>query len=226
TRLLVEWMISMDLDLSDERRLSRVDPVDMIVRCSLDLGVPAVLSFELREARFFRNRRSMKFAFSNEEETWLNERRTNPKSVNRNYYSTLLVSYGVHPPNAPELASTLLGYEDEQQWVRYLATYTDNIYDRGSYIAVQQNVFSLLTDLFKAKSMGKKGIQHLVAWSVFKQLVNHTVSRALPTDSIPRDFCYEHVGKAMPFAITSIYFQTGLFTLFVECVHIEKNFVV
>ncbi|KAL3201246.1 hypothetical protein MRX96_043032, partial [Rhipicephalus microplus] len=40
TRLLVEWMISMDLDLSDERRLSRVDPVDMIVRCSLDLGSP------------------------------------------------------------------------------------------------------------------------------------------------------------------------------------------
>ncbi|KAL3202264.1 hypothetical protein MRX96_042587 [Rhipicephalus microplus] len=60
TSLLVEWMVSLNLDLGDERKLARVDPVDMIVRCSLDLGVPAILSFELHNAKFYANKREMK----------------------------------------------------------------------------------------------------------------------------------------------------------------------
>ncbi|KAL1421515.1 hypothetical protein MTO96_023077 [Rhipicephalus appendiculatus] len=241
TRLLAEWMISLNLDLSDEKNLARVDPVDMIVRCSLDLGVPAILSFELHKTLFYNNKRSMKVSFSAEEDSWLKERRSLPDTVNTNYYSTLLSWYGLRHPNDTEVASKLVGYEIElekakrrtihqnapgiqvavldfyaytkpyvsaEKWVRYITTYTNNTYRRDSSITVQQNVLDCLTDLFKASPVGEMGLRYLVAWSVYKQLVNYTVPGLLLSNHTPSDACFEHVREAMPFALTSTYYHT------------------
>ncbi|KAL1487219.1 hypothetical protein MTO96_008164 [Rhipicephalus appendiculatus] len=241
TSLLAEWMISLNLDLSDEKNLARVDPVDMIVRCSLDLGVPAILYFELHKILFFNNKRAMKVSFSDEEDRWLKERRPLPNTVNTDYYSTLLSWYGLRRPSDTELASKLVGYEIELQkaktrtihqnapgifvavlhfstytkpyvstekWVRYITTYTNNTYRRDSSIILQQNVLDCLTDLFKARPVGEMGLRYLVAWSVYKQLVNYTVPGLLLSNDAPSDACYEHVREAMPFAITSTYYHT------------------
>ncbi|KAL3251490.1 hypothetical protein MRX96_055101 [Rhipicephalus microplus] len=113
TSLLVEWMVSLNLDLGDERKLARVDPADMIVRCSLDLGVPAILSFELHNAEFYANKREMKISFSAEEDRWLQEHHPYRGHVNESYYSTLLYQYGLQHPNDTNLASKIVGYEKE-----------------------------------------------------------------------------------------------------------------
>ncbi|XP_075744127.1 uncharacterized protein LOC142802928 [Rhipicephalus microplus] len=44
TEDLVEWMISLNLDLCNDTRLSTVDAVDMIVRCNLDFGLEVIFS--------------------------------------------------------------------------------------------------------------------------------------------------------------------------------------
>ncbi|KAL1441928.1 hypothetical protein MTO96_031084 [Rhipicephalus appendiculatus] len=79
---LATWMVSLDLDLNDDRRLSRIEPFDMIVRCSLDLGVPAILSLELQENEFFLEKRVMMLDFSQKEKEWLGERLRRADSLN------------------------------------------------------------------------------------------------------------------------------------------------
>ncbi|KAH6933914.1 hypothetical protein HPB50_018836 [Hyalomma asiaticum] len=48
TKYLVDWMLSLNLDLLNETRLATVNPVEMMVRGSLDLGVRAVISMSFR----------------------------------------------------------------------------------------------------------------------------------------------------------------------------------
>ncbi|XP_075744566.1 endothelin-converting enzyme 2-like [Rhipicephalus microplus] len=73
---------------------------------------------------------------------------------------------------------------------------------------VQQSVLSLIVQLLKAKSVGEKGLQYLVAWSVFRQLMKYTVPNLLVGRSTKSAACYEHAKKAMRIAVTSPYYQT------------------
>ncbi|XP_075744129.1 neprilysin-1-like [Rhipicephalus microplus] len=73
---------------------------------------------------------------------------------------------------------------------------------------VQQSVLSLIVQLLKAKSGGEKGLQYLVAWSVFRQLMKYTVPNLLVGRSTKSAACYEHAKKAMRIAVTSPYYQT------------------
>lgn len=114
---LVAWMRSLDLDLNDEERLSKVQSLDMIVRCSLDLGVPAILSLELQEHEFFLKKRAMKLDFSREEKEWLGDRLRYPESVNTNDYAELLNLYGVQPSRDTELAANVVAYEKELEYI-------------------------------------------------------------------------------------------------------------
>ncbi|KAL1470736.1 hypothetical protein MTO96_040287, partial [Rhipicephalus appendiculatus] len=110
---LAAWMLSLDLDLDDEERLSKIQPFDMIVRCSLDLGVPAILSLELQEQAFYHEKRVMKLDFSQVEKEWLSDRLRRPDSINTNDYAKLLNMYGVEHSHDTELAANLDGYERE-----------------------------------------------------------------------------------------------------------------
>ncbi|XP_075744106.1 endothelin-converting enzyme 2-like [Rhipicephalus microplus] len=110
---LAAWMKNMDLDFNDEERLSNVEPLDMIVRCSLDLGVPAVVSLELQEEAFYQGKRVIKLDLSEKEKKWLNDRLQRSEHVNANDYARLLALYGVQPRRYTELAANLSGYEKE-----------------------------------------------------------------------------------------------------------------
>ncbi|KAL3228396.1 hypothetical protein MRX96_048582 [Rhipicephalus microplus] len=52
TKYLVRWMVSLNLDLLNDTRLMNVNPVEMMVRGSLDFGVEAILSIVLEEKQF------------------------------------------------------------------------------------------------------------------------------------------------------------------------------
>ncbi|KAH6933921.1 hypothetical protein HPB50_018843 [Hyalomma asiaticum] len=115
---LAKWMQSLNLDFINETRLATVDPVDMIVRCALDLGVPAILTFDLDPKTFYRGRRVM----------------TNPV-------------------------------------------------------------------------VGEKGLRYLVAWTVYKQLVNYTLPYILIGRKCPKATCFVHTSRAMHLAIVSPYLK-------------------
>ncbi|KAL1485906.1 hypothetical protein MTO96_047174, partial [Rhipicephalus appendiculatus] len=57
TKYLVEWMLSHNLDLFNETRLATVNPVEMMVRGSLDFGVQAVVSITFGELEFVDSKR-------------------------------------------------------------------------------------------------------------------------------------------------------------------------
>ncbi|KAL3227158.1 hypothetical protein MRX96_048811 [Rhipicephalus microplus] len=58
TQYLVEWMRSLNLDLMNGTTLAAVDPVDIMVRGSLDLGVHVLISIVIAE-KYFRNRKRL-----------------------------------------------------------------------------------------------------------------------------------------------------------------------
>ncbi|KAL1483294.1 hypothetical protein MTO96_050255 [Rhipicephalus appendiculatus] len=57
TQYLIEWMRSLNLDLMNETILAKVNPIEIMVRGSLDLGVHVVLSIEFREKDFLNKKR-------------------------------------------------------------------------------------------------------------------------------------------------------------------------
>ncbi|KAL1444547.1 hypothetical protein MTO96_029769 [Rhipicephalus appendiculatus] len=96
----------------------------------------------------------------------------------------------------------------EDQWAGYFSKYTNNTYRSEDSLIVQQNVLSLIVELLKAKSVGQKGLQYLIAWSVYRQLMKYTLSHLLVGRRTKSDACYEHAEKAMRVAVTSPYYQT------------------
>ncbi|KAH7956736.1 hypothetical protein HPB52_012263 [Rhipicephalus sanguineus] len=59
TEDLVEWMTSLDLDLGNVTALETVDPKDMMVRCSLDFGVHAIITIFLHDVFFANKKRAI-----------------------------------------------------------------------------------------------------------------------------------------------------------------------
>ncbi|KAL3236382.1 hypothetical protein MRX96_048246 [Rhipicephalus microplus] len=90
TAELVTWMKSLDLDLSNGTKLSLLNPVDLIVRCSLDLGVSAVFEFELKDKIFYNRKRRVEFSVSVQEKFWMHHRRSFKEHYNLRYYAQLL----------------------------------------------------------------------------------------------------------------------------------------
>ncbi|XP_077497744.1 uncharacterized protein LOC144108367 [Amblyomma americanum] len=57
--VLKSWMVWLNLDPLNLAASWTVDPVDMVVRLALDLGVPAVLDFKLSDSTFIGGKRAM-----------------------------------------------------------------------------------------------------------------------------------------------------------------------
>ncbi|KAL3225780.1 hypothetical protein MRX96_049109 [Rhipicephalus microplus] len=71
TKYLVEWMTSLNLDLADERRLQTVNPVEMMVHGSLDLGVRAVIAITFDEMQLVANKKPIQVAIVQLSEHWM-----------------------------------------------------------------------------------------------------------------------------------------------------------
>ncbi|KAH7959377.1 hypothetical protein HPB49_010629 [Dermacentor silvarum] len=238
---LAAWMISLNLDFTNETRLATVNPVEMIVRCSLDLGFPALFSIVIHTSWFTSEKRAMKIEYSPEEYMWLETRFRIKEGDNWNHYALLLRWYGIDPPRDYDLAVKIFGYEKElrdisktttvrngrylqlairrlgtytkpyvtaEQWGEFFSKYTNNTYRGMDSIFAQTHVVNMLAKLLKSKSVGEKGLRHLVAWSVYTQLVDYTVPRLLVRHNKASDVCYEHVAKAMKLAVVNPYLQS------------------
>ncbi|KAL1441927.1 hypothetical protein MTO96_031083 [Rhipicephalus appendiculatus] len=247
---LVTWMRSMNLDIYNDIRLQLVDPVDIIVRSSLDLGVPTILSFQPQDYLFRNKKRVIEVHFSGEERNWLKGRSNFPDSFNKDYYAMLLRWYGVKPSSRDyQLASKIVDYEKhlwsmvndhtieiptyvaigdlhtytspyvtKERWVNAIKTYTNGTYTAVDEILVEEPALNVLVDALKDKLVGEHGLRYLVAWSIYRQLVQYTVPHLLAKRRPASDACYDHAGKAMHLALMSPYLQRVVKPSMVEAV--------
>ncbi|XP_070397046.1 uncharacterized protein [Dermacentor albipictus] len=97
---LTAWLATLGLDLNNLN--PSVDPVDMIVRCSLDFGVEAVFAVRPSERSFIERKRSIEFKLSHAEELWHQYRHsllTKSAQHGVDYYADTLAPYGVSAEN-------------------------------------------------------------------------------------------------------------------------------
>ncbi|KAL1484294.1 hypothetical protein MTO96_032654 [Rhipicephalus appendiculatus] len=76
TKYLVDWMVSQNLDLLNETILVTVDPVEMMVRGSLHLGVEAIISFVYDKRLFEAGKRVIKMDHSKQQHIWREQNRS------------------------------------------------------------------------------------------------------------------------------------------------------
>ncbi|XP_075539434.1 neprilysin-1-like [Dermacentor variabilis] len=98
-------------------------------------------------------------------------------------------------------------YVTADQWGNFFSKYTNNTYRAVDSIVLQIHVVNMLANLLNDTSVGQDGLRHLVAWSVYTQLMEYTVPELLVGRRKSKDVCYEHVGKAMKLAVVSPYLQ-------------------
>ncbi|KAL1460327.1 hypothetical protein MTO96_027563 [Rhipicephalus appendiculatus] len=115
TKDLVEWMISLNLDLNNDTRLETVDAVDMIVRCNLDFGLEVVFSINFHPTFFVGKMRVAQLGFSQADAAWWFWRGSIPKEHRSGAYIALLRLYGVTNPRYVLLAAKIMKYEKELQ---------------------------------------------------------------------------------------------------------------
>ncbi|KAL1421517.1 hypothetical protein MTO96_023079 [Rhipicephalus appendiculatus] len=126
---LVRWMKAMNLDLVNRTTLESVDPVEMMVRGSLDLGVEAIISIRFDDRRFHRRKRE---SYSKEQETWLMQRSNKGTSTNQNYYGMLFLMYGGGQSEDYAFANRILAYEEE---LRQIEKATVN-WDQSTFVQI------------------------------------------------------------------------------------------
>ncbi|KAK8775737.1 hypothetical protein V5799_030922, partial [Amblyomma americanum] len=116
--VLKSWMVWLNLDPLNLAASWTVDPVDMVVRLALDLGVPAVFDFKLSDRTFIGGKRAMQFRISDMRQDWLKirdalmRRNYGPILVRRSY-SYLLSSYpGYNSGRHRGIAEKLYSYDE------------------------------------------------------------------------------------------------------------------
>ncbi|KAL3211114.1 hypothetical protein MRX96_036611 [Rhipicephalus microplus] len=96
---LVNWMKSLGLDLLDRSALATVNPVEMMVRGSLDLVVEAVISITFSDREFVLAKRLMEMRYSRQQDIWKEE------NHGLNDYVLFLAEFGATSNLAYDLAS-------------------------------------------------------------------------------------------------------------------------
>ncbi|XP_075744115.1 uncharacterized protein LOC142802916 [Rhipicephalus microplus] len=114
---LVRWMIDMNLDFQNTTRLETVDPVEMMVRGSLELGVEAIISIRFDERNFAGFRRLVTINYSKEQETWLLHRSYKSTYANEEHYGMLFLMAGVRRGEDLVFARKTLRYERQLRWI-------------------------------------------------------------------------------------------------------------
>ncbi|KAL1482144.1 hypothetical protein MTO96_034009 [Rhipicephalus appendiculatus] len=233
TPYLIQWLVSLDLDLLNETRLANVNPVKMMVRGSLDLGVQAVIAIFFSAKYFNNNKRVMQLDYVEDKFFWKFFQR------NINDYTQFMLIYGAKPPHDKVLAAKIKEYDDElhfiasntdnneqkyksieinnlgsltepyvtsDDWGAYISNYTNGTYTASDFIYQREHALQILVKLFK--SMGEAGLRYLVAWKFYSHLLQFTESymflRGLPASVA----CYDHIRNVMGLAVVSPFLQS------------------
>ncbi|XP_075744546.1 neprilysin-2-like [Rhipicephalus microplus] len=132
TEDLVEWMISLNLDLCNDTRLSTVDAVDMIVRCNLDFGLEVIFSITFHPIFFVGKMPAAHFGYSQADTAWWFWRGTVSKEHRSGVYIQLLRLYGVTSPRDELLAGKIMKYEKELQRIIKRTTPEEDTFQYGT----------------------------------------------------------------------------------------------
>ncbi|XP_054930823.1 endothelin-converting enzyme 1-like isoform X2 [Dermacentor andersoni] len=113
TKELTAWMTSLGLDLNNLTSSDPFDPVDMVVRLSLDFGLPVLLTFTFADVAFG-NKRLMVLQTNDADASWSEYRQktlsTSPANIN-DFYLRMLQKYGVDNETIQGLSSEISKYE-------------------------------------------------------------------------------------------------------------------
>ncbi|KAL3206112.1 hypothetical protein MRX96_040387, partial [Rhipicephalus microplus] len=132
TEDLVEWMISLNLDLCNDTRLSTVDAVDMIVRCNLDFGLEVIFSITFHPIFFVGKMPAAHLGYSQADTAWWFWRGTVSKEHRSGVYIQLLRLYGVTSPRDELLAGKIMKYEKELQRIIKRTTPEEDPFQYGT----------------------------------------------------------------------------------------------
>ncbi|KAH7957580.1 hypothetical protein HPB52_020438 [Rhipicephalus sanguineus] len=205
---LVKWMIEMNLDFVNTTRLDSVDPVEMMVRGSLDLGVEAIISIRFEDRQIYNGKRDVKMNYSKEQETWLIQRSNEWTWTNEDHYGLLFLMSGVRRGQDLVYARKMLAYEERPEWSTFFSKYTDGIYEGSDRILHFRHSTSIIKKLFEDKNVGKVGLQYLVAWSIYRQLAEFTEPYLFRGDRKADEACFVHVKNVMKLAILSDHYRS------------------
>ncbi|KAH7959684.1 hypothetical protein HPB49_013041 [Dermacentor silvarum] len=129
TKELAAWMTSLGLDLNNLTSSEPFDPVDMLVRCSLDFGIPVLLTFSLKNVIMVNNKRLIMLELNDAYYTWTvykTEALISSIMKLQTFYERTLQKYGVDKSRLAVIVSEIMKYEIEA-WglLRTLINYTD-----------------------------------------------------------------------------------------------------
>ncbi|XP_054929711.2 uncharacterized protein [Dermacentor andersoni] len=119
------------------------------------------------------------------------------------------------PPEAPVVSGTIRGmgqttkpYVTPGMWSTMFSKYTNNTYNGNNTIVYQQYILDVLVKLIKLSAVGTEGLRHLIAWSMFRQLVRYTEPKFLLDKTSGSEACYSNVLQAMKLAVVSPFLQS------------------
>ncbi|KAL3242230.1 hypothetical protein MRX96_047797 [Rhipicephalus microplus] len=188
---LVRWMIDMNLDFQNTSRLETVDPVEMMVRGSLELGVEAIISIRFHERMFVGFRRLVTATGVSVEK------------LKHTFHNTLY-TFTWYLPKRDEVVAHI----PEEQWGNYFSKYTEGYYGNDAIIYNYVHGTMMIKKLFEDDVIGKAGLQYLVAWSIYRQLAEFTEPYLFRGDRTAEESCFVHVKNVMRLAVLSNYFNT------------------
>ncbi|XP_070389922.1 membrane metallo-endopeptidase-like 1 isoform X8 [Dermacentor albipictus] len=120
TKELKAWMTSLGLDLNNLTPSGPFDPVDMVVRFSLDFGLPVLLTFTFADVALG-NKRLMILQTNDADASWFEYREkalsTSPAKIN-DFYLRMLQKYGVDNETIQKLSSEISEYETRLSAIR------------------------------------------------------------------------------------------------------------
>ncbi|KAL3200242.1 hypothetical protein MRX96_043553 [Rhipicephalus microplus] len=108
---LVKWMNAINLDFKNKTRFRSVDPVEMMVRGSLDFGMDVIVSISFADAQFDHGRRVIEMKYSSEQEYWVRHSLAVGEQTKLQDYAYLLQMYGLQVEESHQYAQKIYDYE-------------------------------------------------------------------------------------------------------------------
>ncbi|KAL1441926.1 hypothetical protein MTO96_031082 [Rhipicephalus appendiculatus] len=218
TEDLAIWMKSMDLDFNKQKILFTIDPCGYHHQRLSRLGSPRYtflapdeyLVLPSKEGYLASIQHSRK-KLAKQSSTFTGEGQQVRNILNEHY------------PDLPfdvdigELHKFTRPFVTRERWVNAISKYTNGTYTAGDKIMVQQPSLNVLVDILN-DTIGENGLRYLVAWSIYRQLVEYTVPDMLTKGRTASDACYKHASKTMHLALLSSYFQAVVKPSMVEAV--------
>ncbi|KAL1441931.1 hypothetical protein MTO96_031087 [Rhipicephalus appendiculatus] len=108
---LRQWMISLGLNLFNIKQMEKLDPFDLIVRLSLDQGVPALLEMVVQDVTVTLEHRRVTVRYSDVLKDWIVSVTNLTTDQRKNGYASLVKAWGI-VNSVDSIVSNIINYDD------------------------------------------------------------------------------------------------------------------